>query len=134
VLAVRASPLLEVQNFNKNKMEFIKIPEKQLIKEPMTCSCRDRFSHPAFTRKIPKGITPSDYDKDEKLIEIEFTDGERRWVHIKEFFGKVIAEVKDILLLFPDGNTESLSIVSVDFVKVKRTLYWKLIFERDLPF
>lgn len=115
-------------------MEFIKIPICQLIAEPMTCNGKNRYSHTAFTRKIPKGITPCDYDKNEKLIELEFTDGTRSWVHIKEFFGKVIAETKDILLLYPDGNTESIVIANIEFVKIKKTDYWKLIFEREMPF
>ena len=115
-------------------MEFIKIPIEQLTNEPMTCNRHDRFSHSGFTRKIPKGITPCDYDKDEKLIEVEFTDGNRNWVSIAAFFGKVIAEAKDILILYPDGNTESMSIVHVEIIKIKRTNYLKLIFERDLPF
>lgn len=115
-------------------MDFIKIPINQLIEEPIACSQKVRYSHSGFTRKIPSGITPCDFDKDEKLIEIEFSDGERHWYHIKEFFGKVIGEVKNILLLHPDGSTERLSIVWIDLFKIKRTNYWKLIFERDLPF
>lgn len=115
-------------------MDFIKIPIRHLTSEPTTCNGKDRFSHRGFTRKIPKGITPCDYDRDEKLIEVEFADGDRSWVNIKEFFGKVIAETKEILLLYPDGATESMSIVNVDIVKVKRTNYMKLIFERDMPF
>lgn len=115
-------------------MDLIKIPIKQLTKEPTACNGHDRFSHQAFTCKIPNGITPCDYDRNERLIEVEFSDGNRNWVNIKEFFGKVIAEAKEILLLYPDGSTETMSIVNVDIIKVKRTNYLKLIFERDLPF
>lgn len=114
--------------------ELIKFPENQLIIEVNTCTAHERYSHPAFTRKIPKGLSPSDFDRDDKLIEIEFQDGDKRWVHIKEFFGEVIGEVNDILILYQNGNTESMSIVDLDVVKIKRTLYWKLIFQRDLPF
>jgi hypothetical protein len=115
-------------------MEFIKIPIDHLIKEPNTCSANDRYSHPAFTRKIPKYLMLSDFDKVEKLIEVEFKDGNRNWIPISEFFGLVIGTVKDILILYPDGDTESMSIVNIMESKVKRTLYWRLIFERDLPF
>ncbi|OFY87864.1 MAG: hypothetical protein A3F72_03045 [Bacteroidetes bacterium RIFCSPLOWO2_12_FULL_35_15] len=89
-----------------------------------------RFSHPGFTRKIPKGITPCDYDKNEKLIEVEYSDGNRNWIDIKEFFGKVISEAKEILLLHPDGATERMNIIGIECSKVKRTEYWRLIFEK----
>lgn len=115
-------------------MEFLKIPIEQLIKEPNNCSSNERFSHPGFTRKIPKYLMPCDFDKKEKLIEVEFKDGCRIWVPISEFFGLLIGTVKDILILYPDGDTESMSIVNIMESKVKRTLYWRLIFERDLPF
>lgn len=115
-------------------MEFIKLQIGHLVKEPMACNARDRFSHPAFTRKIPKGVVPCDYSETEKLIELEFSNGDRHWFELSTLFGKVIAEVKDIFILYPDGNTEHLNIVGLDVFKEKRTTYWKLIFERQLPF
>lgn len=118
----------------ENKIEFIKLQIDHLVKEPTACSCRDRYSHPAWTRKLPKWLTPCDYSKNEKLIEVEYKSGDREWFPLEVFFGKVIAEVKDIFLLYPDGSTEDMSIIGIDLIKIKRTTYWKLIFERDLPF
>lgn len=115
-------------------MEFIRLPIDQLVIEPMTCSGKDRFSHPAFTRKLPKGVTPCDYDKKEKLIELEYPNGDKHWFELSTFFGKVIAEVKSIYLLHPDKSIEDLMIVGFEVFKEKRTIYWKLIFERELPF
>jgi hypothetical protein len=114
-------------------MDFIKLKLEHLIPEP-SCSSHDRFSDPAFTRKLPKGIIPCDYDKAERLIEVEFEDGHRNWIELKVFFGKVIGEVKDIFILHPEGWTEDMSIVGFSIFKKKRTTYWKVIFERDLPF
>lgn len=115
-------------------MDKIRIPIDQLMEEPKACNGHDRYSHPSFTCKMPKGITMVDFDKSEKLIEIEFSDGKRSWVPIKEFFGEVISEATDILMLYPDEDTESMSLVNVECFRIKRTMYWKLIFERDLPF
>lgn len=115
-------------------MEFIKIPIQQLKNQAKTCNEKDRFSHDAFTRKVPKGMIPCDYDKKEKLIEFELDNGERLWFHLKDFFGKLISEVEEILMLYPDGDTETLSIEGIEIEKVKRTFYMKLIFEKDLPF
>jgi hypothetical protein len=118
----------------EKKIEFIKIQIDHLVKEPTTCNGRLRFSHPGWTRKLPKWLTPCDYSKTEKLIEVEYKSGDREWFSLEVFFGKVIAEVKDIFILYPDGETETMSIIGIDMVKIKRTTYWKLIFERDMPF
>lgn len=115
-------------------MDFIKLSIEHLVKEPAAGNSKDRFSHSAFTRKLPKGVVPCDYDKNEKLIEIEYSNGDRHWYSISTFFGIVIAEVKDILLLHPCGTTEEMNIVGFEVFKEKRTFYWKLIFERELPF
>ena len=58
----------------------------------------------------------------------------RFWVDFKTFFGTVICDAKDILIEYADGCTESMSIYSVDQIKIKRSIYLQLIFERDLPF
>lgn len=117
-------------------MDFIKLQLKRLVKEPIGCNQKERFSFPAFSRKVPKGIIPCDFDKKEKLVEIEFTDGDRQWVEIKHFFGIVIAEAKEIIVINEDGSTYCNIIISnIEIFKEKRTTYWKLIFERDeLPF
>ena len=115
-------------------MDFIKFTIEHLKKEPMACNGHDRYSIPDYTRKLPKGIIPCDYDKYEKLIEVEFSNGERRWIKLETLFGCIISEVKNIYMVYPDGNIEDLSIVGIDVYKVKRTYYCKLIFERDLPF
>lgn len=116
------------------QFDSIKIPIMHLVPEPKTCNGKDRFSHPGFIRKIPKWITPCDFDKTEKLIEVEYKDGNRVWHSIGTFFGIVINEAKNIYILYPDGETETMSIVAIETVKIKRTMFWKLIFERDLPF
>lgn len=110
-------------------MAAIKIPIEQLQPEPKTSSCCDLYSHPAWTRKIPKGITPCDYDPGEKTMEIETSSGDRKWYKLAAFFGKVIYETEKILLLYPDDSTAELRIVNIGVIKIKRTEYWKLIFE-----
>ena len=112
-------------------MDFVKIPIDQLIQEPTSEGQPKRFSHPAWTRKVPRHITPCDFDKDEKLIEVEFLDGDRKWIDLKIFFGTVIAQVNDILLINQDGSIEKMNIAGIQFFKVKRTGYMKLIFEID---
>ncbi|GEM_PF-762633 len=52
-------------------METIKIRIESFTKE-QSCSSCDRYSHSAFIKKIPKGVLPCDYDKNEKLVEVEF--------------------------------------------------------------
>lgn len=112
-------------------MDVIKIPVNQLKEELVSCAGKDRYSHSAWTKKLPKGVLPCDHDKVEKLIEIEYPNGNRVWVGYSSIFGKVITEVKNILILYTDGATESLSIVDIEAFKVKRSFCLKLIFERD---
>lgn len=114
-------------------MDYIKFDLKHLVEEVSSSSCK-WYSSPAFARKLPKGIIPCDYDQKEKLIEVEFEDGHRNWIELKEFFGKVLFEVKDIQLTDNGQTIDSMSIVSFKIYKVKRTTYWNLIFECDLPF
>ena len=116
-------------------METIKFNKRQMIKEPTVCNGYERYSHPAFTRKIPKDIIPLDYSKDERLIEIQLEDGKTTWINVGVFFGKVIAETKKIQIVIDNGNIyDDIKIVDVHPFKVKRTMYWKLIFECLLPF
>lgn len=117
-------------------MDFIKFQLKHLVKEPAGCNKKERFSFPAFTRKLPKGVVPCDYDKTEKLIELEYSTGERKWFDISVFFGLVICEVKNLIVINEDGSEYcNLNIVNFEVFKEKRTMYWKLILERDeLPF
>jgi len=93
-----------------------------------------KLVHTAFTRKIYKGLKPCDYDPKEKLIEVEFQDGHRRWYGLDSFFGVVIGKVKDLFLFDDKGGEEKLTISGVDVIKVKRTEYIRLIFQYDLPF
>ena len=100
-------------------IEFIKLDIESLIEEGITCN-GFRFSHPAFTRKLPKGLSPCDYDITEKKIEIEYSTGERYWFNLSTFFGKVIAEVKDIFLFYRNTDvTEKLNIVGFEVFKIK---------------
>ena len=115
-------------------IERIILPVEHLVKEPEVCNGKSRFSCRAWTRKMPKGVICCDFDKKEKSMELELSNGDRMWVDISVFFGVVISEVKVILILYPDNVTESMSIVGIETFKVKRTEYSKLIFERDLPF
>lgn len=115
-------------------MDCIKIPIKQLKEEPSAFNCNLRYSHDGFTRRIPKGIIACDFDKKEKLIEVEFADGNRNWVDMEVLFGKVISKVKDLFILRENGDEERIDIVAVDNVKIKRTNYVKLIFETELPY
>ena len=99
----------------------------------------NRYSSKAFIIKPPfKGSIACDYDSVERLVEFEFTDGTRGWIALKDLFGSVITEVKEILLLWPGGSTERLNIIGVIPEKIKRTWYIKLIFESEeidnLPF
>jgi len=114
-------------------METIKIGIESFTKE-QSCSSCDRYSHSAFIKKIPKGVLPCDYDKNEKLVEVEFSDGRKSWIPLSYFFGKMICNAKQILQLYPDGHTEEIHIVWIDYLKIKRTNYMKLIFKCDFPF
>ena len=115
-------------------MDFIKLQIEHLIEEPMVYRNRKRYSHRAFTRKFWKDMIPCDYDKNEKVIEFEFTNGDRNWFKLETIFGKVISETKSILILYPGGKTDPINIVSFEVFKVKRTMYLKIIFEQDFPF
>lgn len=115
-------------------MENIILSIQHLKKEPTGSNNHNRFSHRAFTRKMPKGFVICDYDEADRLMELEFTDGQRIWCSIKEVFGVVIAEAKNILLLHDNGVSEHLSITGIEVEKVKRTYYCRLIFECILPF
>ena len=112
---------------------LIKIPRHQLIKEN-SASVYDQFSHPAFRRKMVEGMMLSDFSLSEKLVELEYPSGERIWCDFEHFFGKVICNATEILLLHENDVTEGLNIHSVAVEKIKRTNYLKLIFERNLPF
>ncbi len=115
-------------------IERIIIPIEQLLEEPKVRNEKSRYSHPAWTRKMPKGVSCCDFDNKEKSLELKFSNGDRKWRDISVLFGQVISEVKVILMLYPDGETESMSIVGIESFKVKRTEYTRLIFERDLPY
>lgn len=115
-------------------MEALKFNISRLKQEPCGCNCHSRYSHPTFTLKIPKGIIPLDYDKNNKLIEVQYSTGETGWHKLSTFFGKTVTDAKDILIYSSDEDYESASIVAIDVFRIKRTLYWKLIFQRDLPF
>ncbi len=112
---------------------LVKIPIKQLVKEDSPGAC-DRFSHPAFKRKLEKDAALSDVSISEKLLELEYKSGNRYWFDFQLFFGKVICNAEEILILHECGITQGISIVAVAEYKVKRTRYLKLIFETDLPF
>lgn len=112
---------------------LIKIPLRQLVKENAE-SVYDQFSHPAFQRKMEKGVILSDFSLAEKVVELEYPSGERFWFDFELFFGKVICNATEILLLHETGITEKLKIYGIQEVKIKRTHYLKLIFERNLPF
>lgn len=115
------------------KLDFVKIPIDQLIQESTSEGQPKRFSHPAYTRKVSRHITPCDFDKDEKLIEVEFLDGERKWFNLKTFFGIVIAEANEILLINEDNSIQKMNIAGIEFFKVKRTQFMNLIFEINVP-
>ena len=120
------------QQFNA-LMENLKLPIDRLLKQEH-CGICDRYICPVFRKKIPKGIMPNDYDKKERLIEIEFSDGRRNWIPIEFFFSKVITQAKYIVILFSDGHEEDVHIEGIVVNMVKRTMYMNLVFECDLPF
>ena len=51
---------------------------------------------------------------------------------MQTFFGVVIPVVKDIFLLYPDGQPKNLEIYSIITFKVKRTMYWNILFKELL--
>lgn len=118
-------------------METINLQFKSMVEEPVNpvngCC---RYSHSAFTHKIPKWLTPCDFDDKEKLVEVEFKDGNRAWIPIKTLFGKVIEEAKEIFIVYENKDVapEPIEVASIATQKIKRTMYWRLIFETDLPF
>lgn len=117
-------------------LEIVKIPYEELVKSNIpSCSINDKFTCKRYTYKLPtkfKGI--SDISRNERKIEIFDEKDNRYWFDFKTFFGTVICDAKDILIEYSDHNTESISIYSVDQIKIKRSIYLQLIFERDLPF
>ena len=115
-------------------MNTLRFPIEKLVEEPNNCRVHKRYSNPRLNVKVPKWGIPCDYDEVEKLIEFEFPDGYRTWLGDSWLFGKVMSEVKEILLVHPSGQTETMSIAGIEVVKIKRSLYCKLIFECDLPF
>lgn len=115
------------------KLDFVKIPIDQLIKETSSEGKPKRFSHPAWTRKTPRHLMLCDFDKDEKLIEVEFPDGDRTWFNLKTFFGIVIAQANEILLINEDNSIQKMNITGIELFKVKRTQFMKLIFEINVP-
>jgi len=124
---------MEANTNNLRHPELLKIPLAQLIIENDE-SIYTEYLHPCFVRKVPKGVILSDYSISEKLIELEYTNGNRRWFDLSLFFGKVIAEVKDLFILHPCGHLDPLEIIGVKTYKIKRTEYMNLIFKRSLPF
>ncbi len=115
--------------------EFIILPIDGAIQQP-SCSEYERYTIPPFKWKVPKYMTFISYDKDNKLIIIEYTDGRRSSRTLADVFGVVIANVKEVYLKWEVGEPELLNIVDIKVEKVKRTTYWSLVFERTycLPF
>ena len=117
-------------------LEIVKIPYEELVKSNIpSCSSNDKFTHKRYTYKLPTKFKGAcDISRKERKIEIFDEKDNRFWVGFKTFFGTVICDAKDILIEYADGCTESMSIYSVDQIKIKRSIYLQLIFERDLPF
>ena len=117
-------------------LEIVKIPYEELVKPNIpSCSSNDKFTHKRYTYKLPTKFKGAcDISRKERKIEIIDEKDNRFWVDFKTFFGTVICDAKDILIEYADGCTESMSIYSVDQIKIKRSIYLQLIFERDLPF
>jgi len=105
-----------------------------LVREPYTCSRRNRYSHKALTRKLPKGVIAFELDIPRRRIELEYSHGSKYQFDLNIFFGESICEADLIRIKYPDGNYEGIVISGIEIFKVKRTLWWKLIFESDLPF
>lgn len=114
-------------------IQELKLTAKHMKPEPNACNGKERYSHPAFTRKIVMGWEPASYDQDKKLVEIKAC-GSSYWLTLDNFFGIAVTEATFLFILYEDGTLEDISIVDVQCFKVKKTNYWKLIFERDLPF
>lgn len=119
------------------KFEKITIPFSQLSFERETMDKNKLYSHPVFIRKFPKDVEfLSDYSIDEKLIELEFKDGNRAWINMELIFGKVLLNASIIYLEYAEDRiNDYLKIHSIEEIKIKRTKYLKLIFIADsIPF
>lgn len=116
------------------KMHAVRMPVAQMRWEPASSSGLKRWSHPVYTRKMPKGITFCAYDIEEKTIQVEYSAGNRICMRLEDFFGIVIAEAKWISVIQKSGGEDEVIIERIETFKVKRTHYWKLIFGEDLPF
>jgi hypothetical protein len=114
------------------KPNILKFPLEQLIKED---SPTEKYSHPAFVRKLPSDIEcVCDISILEKKIEFEMKSGNRYWFDFSDFFGKFIFSLEKLYIKYSSEGLAEISIVGVEVFKVKRTNYIKLIFEKDLPF
>ena len=112
----------------------MKFPIKQLVVEHYEHG--NRYSHPAYIRKLEKGINPTDFDSEKKIIEVEYEEnGNRVWYALDYYFGIAIKECAERLkIIHTDEKLESLQIVGFSCFKIKRTNYIKLIFQGELPF
>ena len=117
-------------------IDIVKIPYGNLVKAIIpSCSTNDKFSCERYRYKLPTKFKGAcDISRKERKIEIFDEKDNRFWVDFKTFFGTVVCDAKDILIEYTDGSTESMSIYSVDQIKIKRSIYLQLIFEKDLPF
>lgn len=118
------------------KFEKISIAFEQLTLEKELSKNEKLYSHNAFIRKFPKNAEfLSDFSIDEKLIELEFKNGERNWIDFECIFGKIISNASIINVKYSDENLDYLKIHSVLEFKIKRTKFLKLIFIIDtIPF
>jgi hypothetical protein len=116
----------------KMKPNIMKFPLEQLIREDIAT---EKYSHPAFVRKLPHDIDGlCDISILEKKLEFEMKSGNRYWFDFSDFFGKYIFSLEKLYIKYSNEVLEEMSIVGVEVFKVKRTNYLKLIFQKDLPF
>ncbi len=74
-----------------------------------------------------------DFDKNEKTIEVEFKDGDRQWLPLTTFFGKVL-EPENIKFHSGKGFVVTARLHSVGTRQSRKKEYFFLIFEDELPF
>ena len=118
------------------KISEVKIPYDELLKVNIPSSSNnDKYAHKRYTYKLPRKFKDiCDISRQERKFEIYDDKDNRFWIDFKTFFGTVICDAENILIEFPNSCFETMSIYSVDQIKIKRSIYIQLIFERDLPF
>ncbi len=113
--------------------KFINLYKEDAIPQPR-CQHGCRYTFPYFRVKMPKHIKFVSYDKDNKRINIEEVYPWGTSMGLDDVCGQVIVNLETIFVVHSEHERETLSIVVIKVEEVKRTIYWSIVFEYDIPF